>query len=171
MCTSIIKKIYQVRASRYAGQATDTIELAQTTVVRCMRQVTIKYHNIQSGLRIDGMKCVKLRNSVRAFKTRMSLRKTGKSGKATRDVVTFELKQIRVTEATKVGVGPLAAKLQIVHPYGVRRNDKSHIATTKRAEATVGSGKDKQIGRSGKHKQPSDPYHEAKAQTRNARID
>ena len=121
------KKKNQVEASRYAGEATRTIELAQTTVVRCMRQVTIKYHNIQSGLRIDGMKCVKLRNSVRAFKTRMSLRKTGKSGKATRDAVTFELKQIMVPEATRVGAGPLADKAPIVYPTASARITRARL--------------------------------------------
>ena len=84
------------------------------------------------------------------------------SGIATRDRVTLDLKQIKVTEATKVGVGPLADKLHIVHPNSVRRSDKTHIATTKRIKAAVGSGKDKQIGRSGKHKQPSDSHHEAR---------
>ena len=102
-----------------------------------MRQVTLKYHNKQSGLRIDGINRVKLRNSVRACKKRKSLRETGKSGSATRDVATFELMQIRVTEATGVGIGSLAVGPRIVHPNRARRSDKNHIATAKRTEAAI----------------------------------
>ena len=77
------------------------------------------------------MKCVKLRHSVQAFNKRKSLKETSKSGCTTRDVATCEPKQIRVTDATRVGVGPLAAKPRIVYPKRVCGSDKNRIATTK----------------------------------------
>ena len=62
------------------------------------------------------------------------MRETGKSRSETRDTATFELKQIRVTEATGVGIVSLAVEPRIAHPNRVRRSDKSNIATAARAE-------------------------------------
>ena len=74
------------------------------------------------------------------------MRETGTSGSATRDAAKFELKQIKVTEATKVGAGPLAAKPRIVYPKSARGSDKNRIATTKRALRMSGNGAEAEKG-------------------------